>query len=187
MNKPHIGVFGSAFDPPTLGHLDVLQQAADHFDRILLVPSARHAFSKKSLPFVTRVELLNVFAETASVNTAIEVCDIEARLLERTPDQPVYTFNLLAALEENYEEAALSFIRGPDNASPEVWSRFYKAREIEQRWPIFTAKERLSVRSSEVRSILSATVADVNKTLDDYLLPAVKAYIQQHKLYQGNV
>ena len=78
MNKPRIGVFGSAFDPPTLGHQDVLQQAAGHFDRILLVPSASHAFNKKSQPFVTRLALLEVFVNSASIDIELEISDLEA-------------------------------------------------------------------------------------------------------------
>ena len=110
------------------------------------------------------------------------------QLLRQHPDKPVYTFDLLEALEKQSQGSVeLSFIRGPDNADPAVWNRFYKAAEIEQRWPIFTAKERLDIRSSKVRSILDSSVADVNHSLDDLLLPAVKTYIQQHKLYQGNV
>ena len=33
-----IAIFGSAFNPPTLGHLSVLERLT-HFDRILLLPS----------------------------------------------------------------------------------------------------------------------------------------------------
>ncbi|OED41493.1 hypothetical protein ACH42_13750 [Endozoicomonas sp. (ex Bugula neritina AB1)] len=188
MNKPYIGVFGSAFDPPTLGHLDVLQQAVDHFDRILLVPSASHAFSKKSQSFLTRLALLNVFVDAISIDAVLEVCDLEAKMLQQSPGKPVYTFDVLKELEKSYRGSVnLSFIRGPDNAESEVWSRFYKAEEIEQRWPIFTAKERVDIRSSKVRSILGSIVADGNNTLDDLLLPTVKNFIRQHKLYQGNL
>ena len=189
MNKPRIGVFGSAFDPPTLGHQDVLKQTACHFDQILLVPSASHAFGKKSQPFHIRVELLHVFAQSALVGCELQVCDLEAQLLEQNPDKPVYTFDLLEALERRYHGSVeLSFIRGPDNANPVVWQQFYKAAEIEQRWSILTAKERLEVRSSSVRSILeSLDMADDKQSLDDFLLPSVKAFIQQRKLYQGHL
>ena len=188
MSKPCIGVFGSAFDPPTLGHQDVLQQAAAHFDKILLVPSASHAFNKKSQPFSIRVEMLKHFAQEAEVDTVLEVCELEAQLLENNPQKPVYTFDLLSALEHLYQgDVQLSFIRGSDNANPDVWRRFYKAKDIEQRWSLFTARERITARSSKVRALLkSATSADKQNSLDKYLLPSIKHFIQQHKLYQGN-
>lgn len=200
MNKPRIGVFGSAFDPPTLGHLDVIKQFADQFDRILLVPSAQHAFNKRSLPFEIRVEMLARFVNSARgfyaekyaeecglEKCALEVCELEAQLLEDNPDTPVYTFDLLVALEEKYQNRAeITFIRGPDNAHPETWSRFYRSQEIEARWSVVTAQERVNVRSSTVRAILNkAGSADNNyQILDELLLPSVSTYIQEHKLYQ---
>ena len=54
------GVFGSAFNPPTRGHYDVLTQAAPHFDRRLLVPSVAHAFRKNDFSGKT-LELLEAF------------------------------------------------------------------------------------------------------------------------------
>ena len=187
MNKPHIGVFGSAFDPPTLGHLDVIKQFADQFDQILLVPSAQHAFNKRSQPFASRVEMLNRFVDSARVNCELEVCELEVQLLKNNPDVPVYTFDLLVALEEKYlGQADIAFIRGPDNAHPQTWSRFYRAQEIEARWSIVTAEERINVRSSAVRAILNkASSADnTHQRLDEFLQPSVSAYIQKHKLYQ---
>lgn len=187
MTKLRIGIFGSAFDPPTLGHLDVIRQFAGQFDRILLVPSAKHAFDKRSLPFAVRVEMLHRFVDSISVDCDLEVCELEAQLLLNNPGLPVYTFDLLMALEEQYRGTAdLAFIRGPDNARPETWSRFHRAREIEARWPIETAGERLNVRSSTVRAILNkaGSTDNTNQLLDEFLLPSVSAYIREHKLYQ---
>ena len=184
MNKPRIGVFGSAFDPPTLGHLDVIKQFASQFDRILLVPSAQHAFNKQSLPFSVRVEMLEQFVSSVRIDCDLEVCELEAVLLNNNPDSPVYTFDLLVALDDKFQgQADITFIRGPDNAYPETWNRFYRAQEIESRWTVVTAEERLDVRSSAVRAMLND--ADNNtQSLDAFLLPSVSAYIQKHKLYQ---
>lgn len=194
MSRMKLGVFGSAFDPPTLGHLDVLQQAASCHDHILLVPSAFHAFDKKPQPFSTRLKMLQYFINEADVSCSLEVCDLEADLLEQNPKKPVYTYDLLMALEQRYLDnqdsiVELSFIRGPDNANPETWKRFYKSSEIEARWPIFTATERLAIRSSDVRSILeSAKIADDDLLQGlNMLLPSVQAFIMTHNLYQtGN-
>lgn len=186
MNKPSIGIFGSAFDPPSLGHQNVLQQVSGHFDLILLVPSASHAFNKRSLPFDIRVEMLDLFIKSADVDCPLETCELEVQLLTRNPRKPVYTFDLLEALEREYQgKAVLTFIRGPDNANPETWNRFYRAQDIEERWSIITAEERLNVRSSKVRAILNdpMTADGMITTLDDFLLPSVSAYIRKYKLY----
>ncbi|WP_257264939.1 hypothetical protein [Endozoicomonas sp. ONNA2] len=189
MSLRNLGVFGSAFDPPTLGHLDVLQQAATCHDCILLVPSAFHAFGKNPLPFGLRLQMLQCFVEEADVGCPVEVCDLEAKLLEQNPGRPVYTYDLMAALTRKYRnKTTVSFIRGPDNARPETWSRFYKSQEIEKKWPIFTAIERVAIRSSEVRSILeSAKIADDLQQGLNMLLPSVQAFIINNNLYQtGN-
>ena len=184
-----LGVFGSAFDPPTLGHLDVLQQAAACHDRILLVPSAFHAFDKNPLSFSLRLQMLQCFIDEADAGCPLEVCDLEAELLAQNPGKPVYTYDLMEALTSRYKHRAeLSFIRGPDNARPEIWTRFYKSREIEEKWPIFTATERVAIRSSDIRKILeSSTIADDLQQGLKMLLPSVQDFIMNNHLYQtGN-
>ncbi|MBO9493618.1 adenylyltransferase/cytidyltransferase family protein [Thalassotalea sp. G20_0] len=189
MSPIKLGVFGSAFDPPTLGHLDVLQQAATCHDCILLVPSAFHAFDKNPLPFGLRLQMLQCFIDEAEAGCPLEICDLEAELLAQNPGRPVYTYDLMAALTSQYrDKATLSFIRGPDNARPETWNRFYKAQEIEETWPIFTATERVAIRSSDVRNILeSEKIADDLQQGLNMLLPSVQAFIINNNLYQtGN-
>ena len=189
MKPKKIGVFGSAFNPPTLGHLDVLHQAAANFDLILLVPSASHAFSKNMLPFADRLTMLQCFLNEVTLQDCqLELCALEENLHESNPDKPVYTFDLMEALEQQYGNGIeLGFIRGPDNAAPETWSRFYKAKEIEERWVLFTAQERRAVRSSFVRELTASAKTDDNrkKALDGLLLPSVRDYILTNKHYQA--
>ena len=49
-----IAVMGSAFNPPTLGHVDVIEQALANADRVWLVPSFRHAWGKEMAPYLDR-------------------------------------------------------------------------------------------------------------------------------------
>ncbi len=189
MIKFKIGVLGSAFNPPTYGHLDVLKQAATFYDKILLVPSACHAFSKKMQPFSYRLEMLNAFKDDILIGSCeLEVCDLEYHLLQDQPDQPVYTYDLMRILEKHYgENTELGFIRGPDNADPMVWSRFYKAEEIEARWSIFTAEERVQARSSLVRQAIADGELDKQDSvyLKQLLTPSVYSYIQKKDLYRS--
>ncbi|MDF4536048.1 nicotinate-nicotinamide nucleotide adenylyltransferase, partial [Vibrio parahaemolyticus] len=48
-----IAVFGSAFNPPTLGHKSIIDSLG-HFDLILLVPSIAHAWGKTMLDYELR-------------------------------------------------------------------------------------------------------------------------------------
>lgn len=178
MNTVNIGVFGSAFDPPTLGHLDVITQAAPCFDKILLVPSAAHSFAKKMQPFCHRLAMLELFLSAVTDAGTLEICTLEQQLLNDKPDTPVYTYTLMAALEAHYgDRARLTFIRGPDNALPAVWQRFYRADDIVRRWSLFTARERMRVRSSLIRQALA------RGECPEGLLPTVRDYICSHNLY----
>ncbi|MCL6268380.1 adenylyltransferase/cytidyltransferase family protein [Sansalvadorimonas sp. 2012CJ34-2] len=181
-----IGIFGSAFDPPTRGHLDVLRQASTEFDKILLVPSAAHAFSKKSQPFSIRTSLLEAFCkDLADLPCQIEICLIEADLLSLNSGKPVYTYDLLKELQKNNPNDDLWFIRGPDNATKETWQRFYRYLDIEQQWSIFTAEEKVPVRSSKLRDLLNNLNGKAcQQELSNLVTPSVLKLIVEKNLYR---
>ena len=185
MKSERIGVFGSAFNPPTLGHLDVIQQAAKQFDQILLVPSAAHAFAKNMQSFEHRFAMVEHFIDEAEIaDCHLTACNVEIELLTANPDKPVYTYDLLCHLDTSYSGAEFGFIRGPDNAAPDTWKRFYKASDIESRWVIFTAEERLSVRSTKVRELLATKGSKGKERLEGLLFSSVYQYILDNGLYQ---
>ncbi|MGI0118479.1 adenylyltransferase/cytidyltransferase family protein [Zooshikella sp. RANM57] len=194
MTQDSIGVFGSAFNPPTCGHLDAIRQAAPHFTMILLLPAAAHAFNKQMLDFQTRLELLQCFiSDLPKLSCKVEVCAIEQGILNKQPQQPVYTYDVLKLLSEQYSPATkIRFILGPDNAKPEVWKKFYKADEIKQQWGTFVVKEQEAVRSTLVREQLQnfyksegEVRANLHQQLSKMLTPSVLMYIQQHQLYRS--
>lgn len=183
-----IGVFGSVFDPPTLGHKDVIEQSVRHFDRIILVLSAAHAFSKQPLPFAQRLQMLKCFVEAISLPICqLEVSDIESQMLAQRPNQPVYSFDVLSAIEATYPYAEITFIRGPDNAAPAIWRRFYRHQDIEARWSLFTAIERIDVRSSQVRQILQnseLSEIECHQALDNLVIPDIRDLILSEEFYR---
>ena len=188
--KHYIGIFGSAFDPPTLGHKDVLVQAAGVCHEIILVPSACHAFMKTPLPFDYRMHLVSVFInDILNINCRISVSDVEKTLLKSYPDKPIYTYDLMNHLEKSLlqkqPDMKLLFIRGPDNAAPATWSRFYRYKDIETRWSLFNAKERICIRSSMVRKLLNSRLSDKDTLikLKQYITPGVCSEIIEHSHY----
>jgi len=184
-----IGVFGASFDPPTLGHHDVVNQAISVFDEILLVPSVSHAFQKNLTPIKSRLDMLRIFVNPwQEEGRQVKIFNIEAVLQLKAPSQYIYTYDVLSALTQLYENqgkvAEIHFIVGPDIAKPDVWERFYRFKEIEEKWPLFIAKESVSVRSTMVRESIAASPSDLKEKLIAWVGEPIMQYILQHRLYQ---
>lgn len=187
-----IGVLGASFNPPTKGHSDVVKQALAHFDQVLLVPSASHAFEKKMVPLFYRLQMLDLFLEqwTKEKQGKIKIVNIEAIMQNlQVEEQPIYTYDVLNALDSIYKSFdqpfELHFIMGPDNRDPQVWQKFHRYQEIEQRWHLFIAEENVPVRSSDIRALCEAGYpkATLRKLLQDKLNDNVLEYVLKHQLY----
>ena len=170
-------VFGSAFNPPTRGHLDAIEYVLNHndnFEQVLLIPSFQHAFAKSMISYDHRVALLDAFVSDIA-DTRVRAYPVEHLIADG--DKPVYTFDVLSHLENTaFTDAQLSFVMGPDNQAN--WSKFYKADEIEQRWGVLVVPERKPIRSTRVREALRA-----GDPVEELVTPSVASYLQEHKLY----
>jgi nicotinate-nucleotide adenylyltransferase len=185
-----IGVFGSSFNPPTLGHRDVILQAATQFDEILLVPSVAHAFQKKMIPIPHRLNMIRLFIESQPFNIPVKIFNIEISIQERNgKHKPVYTFDMMSALTEYYQllhkAVELHFILGPDNATPAIWQKFYRYKDIEKKWPLFVATEKLPIHSSAVRKLIQteSNQALLTEQLNLLVGEHIARYILRHQLF----
>ncbi|CAH0536341.1 nicotinate-nicotinamide nucleotide adenylyltransferase [Vibrio marisflavi] len=166
MNK--IAVFGSAFNPPTLGHKSVID-SLEHFDQVLLVPSISHAWGKVMADYGTRCQLIEAFISDLSV-TNVELSRIEECLF--VPGESVTTYAVLNKLQNDFPDSSLTFVVGPDNFVK--FSQFYKADEILAKWNVLACPETVAIRSTQVRkqlaeskSIRSLTTASVEQLLGE--------------------
>lgn len=143
-----IAIFGSAFNPPTLGHLSVIQRL-HHFDTVLLVPSYLHAWGKKMTDFDKRCEWVADFiSESNCVN--LQLC-IEEQIIGQ--GGVVTTWALLNHLQAQFPLAELTFVLGPDNFSK--FNQFHRSREILNQWNVLSSPELVPIRSTQVRQCLS--------------------------------
>lgn len=193
-----IGVFGASFNPPTKGHEDVVNQALLHFDEILLVPSLAHPFGKTLLPIHHRLEMLRIFVEPwqeKDPSSNVKIFNVEALIETMQPQKKIiYTFDVLSELDMFYRATqmpfSLCFIVGPDNATPSVWEKFYRFKDIEKRWGIFVAKQNIPTHSTSVREIVSSSIQD-NAVLKGKLIELVSEpiadYILWNNLYRDKV
>ncbi|MGR5062817.1 nicotinate-nicotinamide nucleotide adenylyltransferase [Photobacterium sp. DNB22_13_2] len=163
-----IAIFGSAFNPPSLGHKSVIERLT-HFDKVILLPSYSHAWGKQMLDYDARCKLVEAFIEDLSQD------NIELSTLERdmaVGDEAITTFAVLETLEGIYPGSNLTFVVGPDNFLN--FGKFYKSDEIIQRWQVLACPETVKVRSTQIREhiinsceISHLTTGNVAKMLYD--------------------
>ncbi|HCH00350.1 MAG TPA: nicotinate-nicotinamide nucleotide adenylyltransferase [Vibrio sp.] len=173
----NIAIFGSAFNPPSLGHKSVLERLK-HYDLVLLVPSIAHAWGKDMLEYSARCEMVEAFIRDAKLEN-LQISNVEAEILQSNVEeqgQSVTTYAVMTALQERYPQSQLTFVLGPDNFLN--FGKFYKADEITTKWSILACPETLPVRSTQIRQRLAN-----HQSIDDLTTPSVEIYIQEHKLY----
>lgn len=147
-----IAVFGSAFNPPTLGHLSVLQRLG-HFSQVLLVPNYRHAWGKTMADYDKRCQWLALFIEESGLDNLV-LCQEEQKLGQQGP---VTTWALLNHLQALYPNAELTFVLGPDNLLN--FAKFDHAQDILARWSLFAAPQTVAIRSTVIRDKLTKGLA----------------------------
>ena len=168
-----IAVVGSAFNPPTFGHADLLQQALEQADEAWLVPAFHHAWGKTMAPYDQRC------AMTAAL--LADLAEPRARLLAvehlLAAGRPVYSYDLLAYLQQHHAgDSQLLLALGPDNVA--AIDKFYRSAELLARWPLLALEERLPIRSTLVRERLAHRLP-----INDLCSPSVVAYLNLHPLY----
>ncbi|GLT18832.1 nicotinate-nicotinamide nucleotide adenylyltransferase [Vibrio zhanjiangensis] len=147
MNK--IAVFGSAFNPPSIGHQSVIESLT-HFDRVLLIPSISHAWGKEMLDYVKRCELVEAFIQDLNLNN-VKLSRIEEHLYQ--PEQSVTTFAVLTELQNRHPEDHITFIVGPDNLFN--FAKFHQADKILDTWSVMACPEKVRVRSTDIRCAIA--------------------------------
>lgn len=177
-----VGVFGSAFDPPTLGHKNAIEQSLQFCAQILLVPSVAHAFAKPMTALEHRLAMLELFCKGFS-NNNVQIANVETDI-QKEKQGPVFTLDVLRKLEENYPRSvyALTFIMGPDNK--QQWHRFYQHETIEKEYSLLVVEQQISVRSSAVRKTIHEQPYEQWKhTLSGMLEKDIMEYLHTNGLY----
>lgn len=101
-----VALFGGSFDPPHLGHQQVVQAVIDQhlFDQVWYVPVGNHDFGKQLALAADRVAMLELIAQP---HTRIETYELEH-------PGTSYTHQTITALQETYPEHEFSWIIGSD-------------------------------------------------------------------------
>ena len=178
-----IAVYGGSFDPPHLAHtlVSAYVLAAHRVDQVLVVPTAQHAFDKRSAPFEHRLRMCELAMRDLH---RVEISAIEAQL-----PRPSLTLRLLEHLQQEHPEAQLRLVIGTD-LLPETdsWHRFDLVRELAP--PLIVPRAGYpdhglgiaslpAISSTEVRACLRAGLST-----QGLLSPVVADYAQAHALYR---
>ena len=176
MPRKKIAVLGSAFNPPTLGHWDVIQQCLSQFDEIWLVPSFKHAFGKDMLLYSLRVEMVKAFVKDIG-DAKVIVKAVEDKIPH---DKAVYSIDLVRYLKKHTADSdhiSFHLIIGPDNAH--VFDTFKDAAKLKKEFPPHVVAERVDIRSTKVRHAITH-----DEPYAQWLSPRVAKFIATHELYQ---
>ncbi len=205
--KTKVAVFGGAFDPVTLGHIQVAKLVLDtsrEFDEVWIMPAFRHLSGKAMSPMAHRLEMCRL---AARVDARIKVSDFEAA---NSLGGDTYQMVKLLLEEKQWADSHhFSIVVGQDNANTmHTWPNHEHLeraiRHVVVPRPGVTASAvglwyshaphiylvpevgslPLDTSSTRARAILAQTalqpsVGDLSKLLD----PAVENYAREYKLY----
>jgi nicotinate-nucleotide adenylyltransferase len=188
-----LGIFGGSFDPPHLGHLLPLIDAAERLglDRVRLVPAATQPFKVGRAGATAEHRL----AMTARLVAGIPGFEVSGAEIERAGLS--YTVDTLASFRAELPDAALTLLLGLD-----AWALFDQWREPgrirrlasiavmargEEAMPngdppagvALLRTRRVDISSTELR----ARVAN-GRTIRGFVPDAVADYIAEHRLYR---
>lgn len=183
-----IGIYGGAFNPPSLGHKQVAEMASDLFDEIWLVCTYNHALGKQTVSYDHRINMCNIMTK--------DMEKVETTILK---DNGTYEFS--KKLKEEFPEHQFTFIIGQDCADNfNFWRNWYELQE-ENPFLIFTRKgypintnqskwymkghhtyikdvESLEISSTQIRELLSK-----NEDIDHLVSREIIDYIKENNLY----
>lgn len=128
-----IALFGGAFDPPHLGHLQVIVNLFEKklADEVWLVPTGTHDFQKQMQPAQIRLKMLEMLIDQIPLEyrdkVRIEQCELERKGVSHTIDT-------LNQLSRQYSHDDLYFVIGSDNLEKfHLWDRY---QEILEKYPV---------------------------------------------------
>jgi nicotinate-nucleotide adenylyltransferase len=177
-----LAVYGGSFDPPHVAHTLVCAYvlSAHAVDRVLVVPTAQHAFNKPLSPFPHRLRMCEIAMRDLA---RVEVSAVEGNL-----PTPSLTLRTLEQLQREHPDARLRLVIGSDLlAETASWYEFDRVRAL--------APELIVQRAGAVTDASQPALPDVSSTeirrrlradlpTDGLLDPAVAAYARAQALYR---
>lgn len=174
-----VALYGGSFDPPHLGHAQVvLHLLYAGFDEVWLIPAAVHPFGKELAPFAHRMRMLQL--AMSDFGSRVRLCDVEIHLAT-----PSWTIRTVEYLRSRYPEYAFSWVVG-DDQNVDTW---YRIEELRRLVAFYTVRRGPWREGDPVPSIPNYASSEIRRRLSFGQIPEgwmhvhVSAYIRQHGLY----
>jgi nicotinate-nucleotide adenylyltransferase len=184
----NIALFGTSANPPTIGHLTILQALADQFDHVA-VWAADNPFKSDQLPLHHRLQMLQLLIQESQLPP-------EKVQLYTELSHP-HTLTTLERAQQRWPHAQFTLVVGTD-VVPQL-PHWYRAAELlrqvrvyivpRQGYPLEPADvEHLRQMGAQV-SVASITPPPVSSTHyrehghSASLMPSIKDYIEREQLY----
>lgn len=165
-----IAIFGAAFNPPHLGHIDIIKKLDLEFDLVYLIPSFNHAFGKKMMPFDFRIDLIkNACLEFNLLNPIVSSIEKDISVTKKT-DEAIFTYEILDTFKKLYPNDEIYFALGPDNYDISNFKKFKNYQYILDNFKLYPVEEKINIRSTICRAIIKNTdIYNLTTTPDSWI------------------
>jgi nicotinate-nucleotide adenylyltransferase len=160
--KTKVAILGGAFDPITIGHIQIAQfvlNTSGEFDEVWIMPAYKHMYGKRMASAKDRLEMCKLAAET---DGRIKVFDYEIK--NELAGETFNFFKRLKMDKELNEKFNFSMIIGLDNANSfDTWVNF---EELERMVRFVVVPRKGITRNFAVDWYLKAPHIFLNKETD---------------------
>lgn len=186
----HIGILGSSFNPPHLGHELMYRQVLDftNIEKIWLLPVFKHTFTKELAPVDERL----------AMSRLLENQQIEVSTLEIEHKLSGNTIEIIPYLHKNHAGDHFTFIIGSDQLPDfHKWGRWQELltqipflvvpRAGFPTKPLYKGMTVLThplLVTSNISSTIVRNRIKLDLPIDGLVNKKVADYIQKHKLYE---
>lgn len=198
--KIKVAILGGAFDPVTMGHIQIAQYVLNTsrtFDEVWLMPCYRHMYDKQMTDCTHRLEMVKLACQ---IDGRIKSFDYEIK--NRLAGETYNMFKRL--LDETFakDKYDFSFIIGMDNANTfDSWVNYQHLERLARfvivprkgvqpdpnvKWYYNRPHIFLGVPDNSIMEVSSTEVRHNLKRglpVDNLLDPQVESYIRVHRLY----
>ena len=195
-----IGIFGSSFNPPTGegGHLGLvrwaLRQSHIPLDRLWVLPVYRHIYQEKSnlARFEHRLKMAELMLKDGGLTSQVQVSALEKELSGQRPNEVLGSVDIIRAVQRKEPEASWVLLLGQDTYNDLLAGRWKESEKLLSLVKVLAVSRpgiQRNANTHVVAGLEELSSSDIRQAIKEGreppgLTPSVRAYVQDHKLYQ---